>query len=42
VDYLNALPGPLRAKMALIHMPDDFDPASTGIRLLTDGELVRF
>jgi len=42
VEYLNALPAELRAKMALIHMPDDFDPASTPIRLLQDGELVRF
>ncbi|MBM4100546.1 MAG: MBL fold metallo-hydrolase [Planctomycetes bacterium] len=42
VDYLNALPPALRAKMALIHMPDDFDAESTSIRLLTDGELVRF
>lgn len=42
VDYLNALPPELRAKMALIHMPDDFEAESTSIRLLTDGELVRF
>lgn len=40
VEYLNALPPDLRAKMALIHMPDDFDTSSTSIRLLTDGELI--
>jgi hypothetical protein len=27
--------------MALVHMGDDFDPASTQIRLLRDGELLR-
>lgn len=42
VEYLNALPPALREKMALVHMPDDFDRSSTGIRLLEDGELVRF
>ena len=41
VEYLNALPAELRARMALIHMGDDFDPASTQIRLLRDGELLR-
>lgn len=41
VEYLNALPPGLRAKMALVHMPDDFDRSSTAIRLLQDGELVR-
>lgn len=42
VERLNALPEGLRARMALIHMPDAFDRASTGIRLLRDGELVAF
>jgi hypothetical protein len=41
VEYLNALPPELRARMALVHMGDDFDPASTQIRLLRDGELLR-
>jgi ribonuclease BN (tRNA processing enzyme) len=41
VEYLNALPAELRAKMALIHMPDDFEPSSTSLRLLQEGELVR-
>jgi hypothetical protein len=41
VEYLNALPQELRARMALVHMGDDFDPASTQIRLLRDGELLR-
>jgi hypothetical protein len=42
VEYLNALPADLRARMGLVHMADDFDPKSTGIRLLADGELIRF
>jgi hypothetical protein len=40
VEYLNALPPELRAKMALVHMPDDFDVSSTTIRLLKDGEFI--
>jgi hypothetical protein len=40
VEYLNALPAALRAKMGLVHMPDDFDRSSTTIRLLNDGELL--
>jgi ribonuclease BN (tRNA processing enzyme) len=42
VERLNALPEGLRSRMALIHMPDGFDPAATPIRLLRDGELVAF
>lgn len=42
VEYLNALPAELRSRMALVHMSDEFDPTSTSIRLLGDGELVRF
>jgi ribonuclease BN (tRNA processing enzyme) len=41
VERLNGLEPGLRARMALIHMPDGFDPASTPIRLLRDGERVR-
>jgi len=41
VEYLNALPADVRARMALIHMPDDFEPSSTSLRLLQEGELVR-
>lgn len=40
VEHLNGLPAGLRARMGLVHMPDGFDPASTAIRLLRDGELV--
>ena len=40
IEYLNALPEALRAKMALIHMQDEFDPASTPIRLLREGERI--
>ena len=42
VERLNSLPAALRARMALIHMPDGFDPACTPIRLLRDGESVSF
>jgi hypothetical protein len=42
VERLNGLEPGLLARMALIHMPDGFDPASTPIRLLRDGERVRF
>lgn len=42
VERLNSLPAGLRDRMALIHMPDAFDRASTAIRLLRDGELVAF
>lgn len=42
VEYLNALPEELRKKMALIHMADDFDQASTAIRLLHDGDFISF
>jgi ribonuclease BN (tRNA processing enzyme) len=41
IDYLNALPPELRARMALIHAQDEFDPASTSIRLLAEGERIR-
>ena len=41
VEHLNGLPEPLRRRMALVHMGDSFDPASTSIRVLAQGELVR-
>jgi ribonuclease BN (tRNA processing enzyme) len=41
VEHLNGLPEPLRRRMALVHMGDGFDPASTSIRVLAQGELVR-
>jgi len=40
IEELNALPDALRRKIRLIHMGDDFDPASTDMRPLTDGELL--
>lgn len=40
VAHLNGLPQALRARMALVHMPDGFDPGCTDIRLLRDGELL--
>ena len=40
IESLNALPDALRAKMRLIHLPDDFDPRSTDIANLREGEVV--
>lgn len=42
VEYLEALPPEVRAKLALIHMPDGFGASDTALRLLQDGERVRF
>ena len=40
IESLNALPDELRAKIRLIHLPDDFDQSSTDIRALREGELL--
>lgn len=40
IEQLNRLPERIRAKMRLIHMPDDFDPSCSDIRPLEDGELI--
>lgn len=40
VEHLNALPADVRARMHLVHMPDDFDRASTTISLLRDGQVL--
>jgi ribonuclease BN (tRNA processing enzyme) len=37
--FLAALPAPLRAKMRLIHYPDDFDAAASAIEPLRQGRL---
>jgi len=40
IEALNALPDDLRARMRLIHLPDDFDPSCTDIRPLGEGEVL--
>jgi ribonuclease BN (tRNA processing enzyme) len=42
VEHLNALPAEVRARMHLVHMPDDFDPRSTTIPLLREGQVLEF
>jgi ribonuclease BN (tRNA processing enzyme) len=38
---LAALPAELRARMRLIHYPDQFDVAASNIRVLTEGQVLR-
>ncbi len=40
ITSLNALPDELRAKIRLIHLPDDFDPYSTDMKVLREGDVV--
>ena len=40
IEQLNALPDALRARMRLIHLPDDFDRARTDIAILNEGDLL--
>jgi len=40
IEPLNALPEALRRKMRLSHVPDDFDAASTPIKVLKQGEVL--
>lgn len=40
VEHLNGLPADVRARMHLVHMPDDFDEHSTQIARLYDGQLL--
>lgn len=40
IEELNALPDALRAKMRLIHLPDNFDTACTDITALNQGEVL--
>lgn len=42
IEHLNALPDDLRAKMRLIHLPDEFDYSSTDIKPLREGEVIEF
>ncbi len=40
VEHLNRLPDELRRRMRLMHVPDDFDPASSDIPVLRQGEVL--
>jgi ribonuclease BN (tRNA processing enzyme) len=40
IESLNGLPKELRAKMRLIHLPDDFDPSRTDIGILRIGDVL--
>jgi len=40
IEDLNALPDALHAKIRLIHLPDNFDPASTDMQPLREGEVL--
>lgn len=40
IESLNALPAPLRKKLRLIHLPDNFDPGTTDIHMLRQGEVL--
>lgn len=40
ISELNSLPSRIRGKMRLIHMPDDFEPGSTEISALSQGEVL--
>lgn len=41
IEQLNSLPGELRSKMRLIHIPDDFEPSCSDIPVLHEGEVLR-
>ncbi|MEM7227916.1 MAG: MBL fold metallo-hydrolase [Planctomycetota bacterium] len=40
IEDLEALPAAIRDRMHLIHLPDDFDPTSTSIAVLREGEVL--
>ena len=40
IEQLNALPEELRAKIRLVHLPDDFDVSQTELRPLHEGEVL--
>jgi ribonuclease BN (tRNA processing enzyme) len=40
IEELNSLPEQIRSKMRLTHLADDFDPKSTEMRVLRDGEII--
>ncbi len=40
IESINALPPELTAKIRLIHVSDDFDPSSTAMMPLREGEVL--
>jgi ribonuclease BN (tRNA processing enzyme) len=40
IEALNALPSGIRARLRLIHLSDDFDPAATALRAVVPGEVL--
>jgi len=40
IESLNALPDDLRARMCLVHLPDNFDQSATDIRVLREGDML--
>ncbi len=40
IESLNSLPHELRAKLRLIHLPDDFDCSGTDIEILVEGDVL--
>ncbi len=42
IEQLNALSEELRAKIRLVHLPDDFDPSVTDMKPLEEGEVLEF
>lgn len=42
IELLNTLPDPIRAKMRITHIIDDFDQNSTDMRVLSEGEVLEF
>lgn len=41
IEWLNALPGEVRKKMRLVHLPDGFDGSKTAIPMLREGDVLR-
>ncbi len=41
IESLNSLPDELRAKLRLIHLPDDFDRSGTDIEILAEGDVLQ-
>ena len=41
IESLNSLPDELRAKLRLIHLPDDFDRSATDIEILAEGDVLQ-
>jgi ribonuclease BN (tRNA processing enzyme) len=42
IERLNALPNELKRRMRLVHLPEDFDAATTDIAILREGEVLEW